>query len=133
MEVLNVDKLINMLREYQDIPKSIERKQKILQIKLCDPMTTVENGISAFVSTENEINFLIKKWRLISKIISELDDVDIQVVDGLMKGKSIFAISDDIKMSRRTVFREIAKVKHILQKKVTFDCIYKFEEGVAYE
>lgn len=125
MKVLNVNKLINMLREYQDIPKNTKTKQRLLQIRLCNPMIAVEDAISAFISTENEINYLIKKWHLISKIITNLDDVDIQIVDGLMNEKSIFDIADEIKISRRTITRKIEKISQNFLKKVTFEFIYE--------
>lgn len=133
MKVLNVDELVDMLREYQDIPKSIERKQKILQIRLSNPSIDVEDAITAFVATENEITFLIKKWRLITKLISNFGDLEIKIIDCIMRNKNLFVVADELKENYQKISNKIAKIKKIFLSKVTFDCIYKFEEGVAYE
>lgn len=133
MAISSIEELAEMMREYYEIEQAISRKQRMLKIRLCDRKISVRDAMSAFTATENEIDYLIRKWKLITKILSKLNENDLKIIVNVIRYRNIFCIADELRISASKVQYRILKIIKKLTDEVTFDNIYGLEEECAYE
>lgn len=121
------ENLMNILNDYKAIPNEIKRKQRILEIKLCDPTLHALKGFSAFVSMENEIEYLKRKYELLQKILASVNEQDRNLLNLIMNGKNVFVIESMLHMNYYTISKKVDYYSKVFTDEINYKKIYEVE------
>ena len=121
-------RLIDILHDYKHIPNEIETKKKVLEIKLCNPNLNAKEGYKSFVALDNEVDYLVRKYKTLRHYFSTINDKDRQLLACLMNNKNIFAIEKILDMTNYMIVKKIEFYSEALSKQIDYRKIYGIEE-----
>lgn len=105
------DELICEMIYLNNIESTIENKKKKLMIRLCNPELDVFRAHSAYIATQNEIEYLQEKGEAFQRFLKNLSEVDRKVFQGIIGFKNTFLVAEECGIDAKTVHARWYKVR----------------------
>ena len=124
----NFQKLTEALRLYKSIPKMIREKSEMLELRLCNPGTTINRGFSAFHNIQDEIEYLERFKKAFERGVKELNNEQKELCLLLLQNKNTFVISSIMGLTVLQIHGKVHFIWEKLSKYLRFTNIYSEEE-----